>query len=155
MAMFEITGPEAIFHLSQTIGVGVDFVSKTLGGAWECRNMYQDSQYFLRISKNSYDVALKVDEQQGRRTGVLVSPVSGVWNGPAELIYQFDDESAILVPLDGEFPEMLSAAIEASALTYQNSFAKCGFCKKKFPPEWRESEELCFGCASEHHGVIY
>lgn len=51
----------------------------------------------------------------------------------------------------GEYGDLIGAAMNAR----QMEFRQCKYCKREFPPEHRESDDVCHGCSERHEGVVH
>jgi len=52
-------------------------------------------------------------------------------------------------------PEYIIGLLHEAAEFRKSENKECKFCKKLYPPERRYSEDVCYGCARTHLGIIF
>ena len=51
--------------------------------------------------------------------------------------------------------DKLAEYIETAKEERRKQFAECKYCKRKYPPESRISDDVCHGCATTYEGVVF
>ena len=77
----------------------------------------------------------------------------GSWAGH-RLVWRPDTDSE-LVPLTGPWQETAGQVVKTLLRRRRTSFRYCRYCRELTPPEHRLDADLCQGCATIWHGVIY
>jgi hypothetical protein len=163
--MFQDIELNAFRELSHELRMNEKMLQDAIGDQWALqRNLTAGELLFMRPvfeggSSDTdaifgrdliFDIGIKVNFLGE----VEVGPLYGSWGTGGERTYSIPKVVAT-VHLGDKLPFELANAVGRAEQLWESKLKACKFCKVKFSPDELYEKNCCYGCASEHLGVVF
>lgn len=152
-------------QLSQRLHVGPRELVEAIGGPWYIVQRSSEGEISapgtLFVGRAGPAVAILVDDDPVPQ--VEVGTAEGRWPDPGTLEWSLSAPTVRLraVPVhasDGEVAAMLESlgqAVDAAFAAKRPTLVVCRYCGDLVAPEHALGDEMCHGCGTRIHGIVY